>query len=156
MALVIFFIPDPAKGVAEMRRVVRPGGLVSTYAWDVYGGGTPFELVRVEMRAMGVTPPLPPSVDASRIAALRDLWTGAGLVAVETREIAVQRIFSDFEDFWSTSMIGALRAAMATMAARDAEQLEARVRARISVDTSGRVISHASANAIKGRVPKSS
>ena len=26
MALVIFFVPDPAKGVAEMVRVVRPGG----------------------------------------------------------------------------------------------------------------------------------
>lgn len=29
MALVIFFVPDPAKGVAEMARVVRPGGLVA-------------------------------------------------------------------------------------------------------------------------------
>ena len=26
MALVIFFVPEPAKGVAEMLRVVRPGG----------------------------------------------------------------------------------------------------------------------------------
>jgi ubiquinone/menaquinone biosynthesis C-methylase UbiE len=27
MALVIFFVPDPTKGVAEMVRVVRPGGV---------------------------------------------------------------------------------------------------------------------------------
>ena len=27
MALVLFFVPDPAKGVAEMARVVRPGAL---------------------------------------------------------------------------------------------------------------------------------
>src|SRR5215468_987831 len=33
MALVLFFVPDPAKGVAEMARVVRPGGTVSTYLW---------------------------------------------------------------------------------------------------------------------------
>ena len=26
MALVIFFVPEPAKGVAEMQRIVRPGG----------------------------------------------------------------------------------------------------------------------------------
>src|SRR5689334_4562067 len=29
MPLVIFFVPDPAKGVAEMARVVRPGGTVA-------------------------------------------------------------------------------------------------------------------------------
>jgi SAM-dependent methyltransferase len=29
MALVIFFVPDPAKGVAEMVRVVAPGGKVA-------------------------------------------------------------------------------------------------------------------------------
>ena len=39
MALVIFFVPDPPKGVAEMARVVCPGGTVATYAWDMLGGG---------------------------------------------------------------------------------------------------------------------
>jgi ubiquinone/menaquinone biosynthesis C-methylase UbiE len=29
MALVIFFVPDPARGLAEMVRVVAPGGLVA-------------------------------------------------------------------------------------------------------------------------------
>jgi ubiquinone/menaquinone biosynthesis C-methylase UbiE len=33
MALVIHFVPDPAKGVGEMTRVVRPGGLVAAYVW---------------------------------------------------------------------------------------------------------------------------
>ena len=41
MALVIFFVPDPAKGVAEMVRVVSPGGTVAAYAWDMAGGGFP-------------------------------------------------------------------------------------------------------------------
>jgi SAM-dependent methyltransferase len=91
MALVIFFVPDPAKAVAEMVRVVRPGGIVATYAWDMLGGGNPLEPIRIEMPALGVTLPVPPSSDASRMEALRDLWTGAGLEAIETREIAVRR-----------------------------------------------------------------
>ena len=49
MALVIFFVPEPARGVAEMVRVTRPGGSVSAYAWDVLGGGLPYEPIQVEM-----------------------------------------------------------------------------------------------------------
>ena len=95
MALVIFFVRDPAKGVAEMARVVRPGGAVAAYAWDMLGGGFPWEPIQAEMRALGVTPPLPPSVGASRMAALRDLWACAGLEAIETCEITVQRTFAN-------------------------------------------------------------
>src|SRR5690349_21615344 len=41
MALVISFLPDPAKAVAEMARVVRPGGCIATYMWDMSAGGSP-------------------------------------------------------------------------------------------------------------------
>ena len=36
--LVLQFIPDAARAVAEMRRVVRPGGTVTASVWDSYGG----------------------------------------------------------------------------------------------------------------------
>jgi ubiquinone/menaquinone biosynthesis C-methylase UbiE len=39
MALVIFFVPQPAKGVAEMARVVRRGGVVAAYAWTCRAEG---------------------------------------------------------------------------------------------------------------------
>jgi ubiquinone/menaquinone biosynthesis C-methylase UbiE len=35
MALVLAFLVEPAKAVAEMARVVRPGGWVATYMWDI-------------------------------------------------------------------------------------------------------------------------
>jgi SAM-dependent methyltransferase len=156
MALVIFFVPDPAKGVAEMARVVRPGGTVAAYAWDILGGGFPQEPIRIEMRAMGLTPVNPPSVEASRIDAMRELWRGAGFDAVETREIAVQRTFADFEDYWATSLLGAsVGPTIATMSSGEIDRLKERVRARMpAADAGGRVAYTARANAVKGRVPK--
>lgn len=106
MPLVISFVPDPAKGVAEMVRVVCPGGTVTAYAWDMYGGDFSYDALQVEMRALGIAVPLPPSSGASRIDAMRDLWTDAGLHAVETREITVQRTFADFDDYWTTILMG--------------------------------------------------
>ncbi len=156
MALVIFFVPDPAKGVAEMARVVRPGGTVAAYAWDILGGGFPQEPIRIEMRTMGLTPVNPPSVEASRIDAMRELWRGAGFDAVETREIVVQRTFADFEDFWATSLLGAsVGPTIATMSSGEIDRLKDRVRAQMpAADAGGRVAYAARANAVKGRVPK--
>jgi len=154
MALVIFFVPDPAKGVAEMARVVRPEGTVAAYAWDMAGGGFPFHPIQAELRAQGIAPALPPSVDASRTEALQALWTDAGLENVETRTISVLRVFSDFEDFWRSSTItGGIGPTIAGMSAPDLERFRAGVRARLEFDADGRVIHHARANAIKGRVP---
>jgi SAM-dependent methyltransferase len=155
MALVIFFVPDPAKSVAEMVRVVCPGGTVAAYAWDMLGGGNPLDTMLVEMRAMGMTPPLPPSVGASQMDAMRDVWTGAGLEAVETREITVQRTFADFDDLWTTSKMGAsVGPTIAAMASGDVELLKTRMRARLPADSTGRITYSARANAVKGRVTK--
>jgi len=154
MALVIFFVPDPAKGVAEMARVVGPGGTAATYAWDMLGGGYPGEPIHAEMRTMGLTPLLAPSPGASRIEALRELWTGAGLDAVETREIAVSRTFADFAEFWATSLTsGGIGPTVAALAPADAERLKAGVRARLPPDAAGRITCAGRANAVKGRVP---
>ena len=64
MALVIFFVPEPAKGVAEMVRVVAPGGEVAAYAWDFLGGRSPMYPVLTELEAIGFPPMRPPKPDA--------------------------------------------------------------------------------------------
>src|SRR4051812_18850712 len=107
MPLVIFFVPNPAKGVAEMARVVAPGGTIAAYVWDMLGGGYPGEAIQAEMREMGLTHLRPPSFLASRMDNLRELWASEGLDAVETREITVQRIFADLDDFWATTSTAA-------------------------------------------------
>jgi SAM-dependent methyltransferase len=153
MPLVIFFVPEPAKGVAEMARVVCPGGSVAAYAWDMPGGGFPYEAVHAEMRAMGLDVPAPPHPGASRLDAMRELWTGAGLDAVDTRAIAVQRTFADFDDYWTTIfMAPSVGAKLAAMASEDIAVLKARLRARLPADDAGRITCGALANAVRGRV----
>lgn len=155
MALVIFFVPDPAKGVSEMARVVGPGGTVATYVWDIFGGGFPQEVIHAEIAKMGLTPVRPPRSDTSRMDALRDLWTGAGLHAIETREITVRRTFVDFDDFWTINLLGStVRPTVATMSPSDVETLKSRVRVRLPADAAGHITCLARANAITGRLPK--
>lgn len=154
MPLVIFFVPDPAVGVAEMARVVCPGGVVTAYAWDMKGGGFPYEALQEEMRGMGVAVPTPPSPDASRIDAMRDLWDGAGLDSVETREITVRRTFADFGDYWATVLGGpSVGPQLAAMEPDALALLKARLRALLPSDAAGRITYGARANAVRGRVP---
>jgi ubiquinone/menaquinone biosynthesis C-methylase UbiE len=49
MALVLFFVPEPAKGIAEMTRVVGPGGTVAAYVWDIFGDGNPTSPIQAEL-----------------------------------------------------------------------------------------------------------
>jgi SAM-dependent methyltransferase len=155
MPLVIFFVPDPAQGIAEMARVICPGGIVTAYAWDMEGGGFPYEALHDEMRGLGVAVPTPPSPAASRIDAMRDLWIGAGLDAVETRGITVQRTFADFDDYWTTILGGAsVGPQLAAMAPDDLALLKARMRARLPAEADGRITYGARANAVKGCVQK--
>jgi SAM-dependent methyltransferase len=155
MALVIFFVPDPAKAVAEMVRVVRAGGVVAAYAWDILGGGFTLEPLRIELRAMGIEPVDPPTVEASRMNAMRQLWIEAGLEAVETREISVRRTFASFDELWSIAIGGSpsLRPTLASMSSAQLELFKRKVKARLSADAAGRLTLEARANAVKGRVP---
>jgi SAM-dependent methyltransferase len=153
MPLVIFFVPEPARGAAEMARVVRPGGVVAAYAWDMRGGGFPYQALREEMGALGVAVPEPPSPEASRISELLNLWAGAGLEAIETRTIPVQRTFTDFEEFWEIIRGGpSVGPRLAAMTPEGLKLLKARMRERLPADAAGRVTYGAVANAVKGRV----
>jgi ubiquinone/menaquinone biosynthesis C-methylase UbiE len=154
MALVIFFVPAPAKGVAEMVRVVRPGGIVAAYAWDNTRGGFTLAALHDEMRTLGLKPPQPPSESASRMESMRELWTGAGLEAVETKEIIVERTFADFDDFWTSSIAMNVGEQIAALPSSDRELLKTRMRARLPTDAVGRITYSARANAVKGLVRK--
>jgi SAM-dependent methyltransferase len=154
MPLVIFFVPEPARGVAEMARVVCPGGLVAAYAWDMAGGGFPYEAMREELQALGAATPLPPSPEASRMEALLDLWTGAGLGALDTRGITVERRFADFDEYWETLLLGpSIGATLPSLEPAAIAELRERLKRRLPHDPAGRITASGRAHAIRGFVP---
>jgi SAM-dependent methyltransferase len=150
MALVLFFVPEPAVGVAKMCRAVRSGGVVAAYHWDVLGGGFPLADIAAEMLELGVPPRAPPSVVASTIDASTALWQEAGLHQVRTCQITVQRTFDCFDDYWnSAEPSNTLRPMFDAMDADRRELLKANVRRRLQAGDGPLTVS-ARANAVCG------
>lgn len=79
MALVITFIPDAAKAIAEMARVVRPGGWVGTYMWDTIAGGLPISPLHAAMESLGLPRMAQPGAANSQRDAMQQFWEKAGL-----------------------------------------------------------------------------
>lgn len=149
MALVLFFVPDTRKGLAEMIRVTRPGGLVAAYVWDLPGGGFPADAIWQELAAIGRPVPQPPSAAISSMDALRALWTD-NLGDVETKIIEVERNFAGFEDYWGAcTASSSIKTIVETIPLGDLEQFKTRVRDRLPGKGTRFT---ARAHAVKGRV----
>jgi len=156
MALAISFVPDPAKGIAEMARVAKPGGVVATYMWDQPGGGLPMEVLRRALATLGVSAAGAPHPEASTAAEMRRLWRAAGLQAVETRTIEIETTYSDFDDFWDSNVAAGSPVAnqIATLPHDPVDRIKQDLRKNLRPDEGGRIVLPARANAVKGRRPE--
>jgi SAM-dependent methyltransferase len=154
MALVIAFVPDPDRAVAEMARVVRPGGWVAAYMWDTMAGGSPTHPMYLASELMGLAHVRPPSSAASGRDAMHDMWKRTGLGAVETEVIRIPTVYSDFDDFWDSNVvpIGPQGKVFAGLSAPQREELRAHLRKVLHIGADGRIVHEAFANAVKGRV----
>ncbi|MEA2642719.1 MAG: hypothetical protein QOF51_4113 [Chloroflexota bacterium] len=107
--LVLNFVPEPARALEEMSRVVRPGGTVAGYVWDYAGG---MELLRYFWDAAAALDPQAGALDEGQRfplcapAALTDLFRDAGLHEVEAWAIEVPTVFRDFADYWNPFLGG--------------------------------------------------
>lgn len=154
MALVLAFLPDAAKAVAEMARVVGPGGWVAAYMWDIQNGGTPTTPIYEAIESLGSTVQVRPNPAASRLEAMRDFWEMAGLEDIETRVIRIPVSFVDFDDFWdsNTVPIGPQGKVIAGMSPDMREQLRERLRQDLPAASDGQIHYESFANAVRGRV----
>jgi SAM-dependent methyltransferase len=107
--LVLNFVPEPERALAEMSRVARPGAVVATYVWDYAEG---MQLMRHFWDAAVALDPAAAALDEGRRfplchpAPLEALWRDAGLRDVEARAVEVATPFRDFDDFWTPFLGG--------------------------------------------------
>jgi ubiquinone/menaquinone biosynthesis C-methylase UbiE len=155
MALVINFLDEPPKAVAELVRVTRPGGPVSTDIWDIEGGGFTMEPLRDALKDFGVSAPVT-GPEKARLDYLEQVWRSAGLEDVETHRIAITLTYDDFDDFWTanTGIPNSVANAIGRLAPSEVEELKAKLRSTLPRESSGRIAYGAAANAVKGHVPR--
>lgn len=153
MALVINFIPDPAKAVAEMVRVTKPGGSVSSYIWDIEGGGFTMEPIRDALKQVGVDAPVTGSEKATR-AYMENLWQTLGLRDIETTRIDVPLNYESFDDFWdsNTGIPNSVANCVKKLADSDIAKLKKRLQETLTPAGTGAISYMAAINAVKGRV----
>lgn len=131
--LVLNFLPDPGKALAEMRRVVRPEGWVAVYVFDYSGK---MELMRYFWDAAVELDPGAADLDEGKRfpvcqpIPLQRLFREAGLRKVETRTIDVPTIFRDFEDYWAPFLGGTGPAPGYAMSLSEEKRNELRERIR--------------------------
>ncbi|MBD3940872.1 class I SAM-dependent methyltransferase [Microbacterium sp. NEAU-LLC] len=104
--LVVHFMSDPVRGVAEMARVTAPGGRVSACVWDHGGGSGPLsDFWRV---AAGLDPAVrgEAALQGASEGQLVGIFQRAGLHDVTQSVVDCTVAFLDFDDWWRPFLQG--------------------------------------------------
>lgn len=158
--LVLNFVAARDQALAEMRRVVRPGGIVAFYVWDYPGGGQQF--VRAFWQAVATIDPAAAEQhsEATRFHfctrdALRALAETAGLARVDSTAIEIETRFRDFSDYWTpfTRGTGPAPGYCAQLPQAQRDRLERQLRDTLPFAADGSIPLTARAWAVKGVAP---
>lgn len=107
--LVLNFVPDAGRAIAEMVRVTRPGGIVAAAVWDVQGGMPSFRMFWDTACVVDPAAEAPRnryySAPLTRSGELASAFAAAGLQAVAQEPVTVRMDFENFADYW-TPMLG--------------------------------------------------
>lgn len=156
--LVLNFVPQPPRAVAEMTRAVRPGGTVAAYVWDYAGK---MEMMRYFWDAAVALDPAALDLDEGRRFSicqpgpLTTLFAQIGLRDIDVRAIDVPTHFRDFDDYWSPFLGGQAPAPGYAMSLNEERRslLRDGIRAALPVSKDGAIDLVARAWAVRGRAP---
>lgn len=155
--LVLNFVGDKSKAVAEMSRVVSPGGSVALYVWDYAGH---MQIMRhffdaaaeLDERARefddGTKAPI------CRPGPLANLFKETGLEDIEVQCLDIPAAFDGFDDYWMPFLGGTGSAPRycASLAPDAQARLREKLRSRLPTGPDGEILLAVRAWAIKGKV----
>jgi SAM-dependent methyltransferase len=152
------YIPNPARGLREFRRVVRPEGTIAAYVWD-YSEGTRF-LREFWDAAAAVDSEAVNFDQAHRFPmctpeGLRALFAQAGLQDSTVHALNVVTRFKNFDDYWQPLLTGQ-GSAPNYLATRDPlckNSIRERVRTALPASVEGEIELPARAWAVRARRP---
>ena len=128
--LVVHFMADPVRGLAEMARVARPGATIAACVWDYGGRRSPLDPFWAA--AHDVTPGVRDETHlaGARQGHLAELFAAAGLPDADSGELAVEASHPTFEDWWEpyTLGVGPAGVHVASLSAADRDRLRDRCR----------------------------
>lgn len=158
--LVLHYVREPKKAIAEMRRVARPGATVAATVWDGRGGFVGFRIffdtaaaldpAAEQHRARHCTRPM------ARPGELAGAWRDAGFKDVHEQYLTIRMEFKDFADYWApaTGKDGPLAAYVNSLAADTCERFKTALNAAYcSGEADGPRSFAASAWAVRGIAP---
>ena len=128
--LVVNFMRDADAGVSEMRRVVRPGGIVAACTWSY---GEDMEMLRAfwdaARRLDSGAPDEGSTMPYRSTEELGELWRRVGLSNVETDHLSVETSYTGFDDLWEpfTYGVGPAGAYLAKLEPEQREQLRTKL-----------------------------
>jgi len=104
--LVVHFMTDPVRGLREMSRVTRPGGVVAACVWDHASGRGPLSAFWQAVRETD-----PAAEDESGLPGVREgqlagLFAKAGMGQVLATTLTVRVSHASFEDWWDRFTLG--------------------------------------------------
>lgn len=151
--LVVNFMRDADAGVSEMRRLVRPGGVVAACTWSY---GEDMEMLRAfwdaARRLESGAPDEGSQMRYRNVEELDELWRRVGLSDVETDHLRVEAGYTGFDDLWEpfTYGVGPAGAYLAKLEPEGQEQLRAELFKGLGEPAGGFTLS-ATACAVRGK-----
>lgn len=108
--LVLHFVPEGGRAVAEMRRVVPSGGVVAAAVWDHLGGMPGMRMMWDTMAALDES--------ASRLRGqycfqpmmrpdeMKEAFIAHGLIDVDQTSLLIRMEYESFDDYWEPIAAG--------------------------------------------------